>query len=121
MPQDIVKLRGMTGRVVEEVTITNASDFRNVSIRFKDKTALHFGFCTKLSIDSELVDWKTGNGRRIHEFPVVEGKHWLSKRRPLPRRLFHLQTNYAKTVCGVAFSLHCRNRMHPNRPEDAAS
>jgi hypothetical protein len=67
----------MAGKVVEEVTITNEPDFRDVSIRFKDKTALHFGFWTKLCIDSELVDWKTGNGRRTHKFRVVEEKHRL--------------------------------------------
>jgi hypothetical protein len=47
------------------------------AIRFADKTALHFGFSMALSIDPELVDWKTGDGRRIWKFPVISEKSWM--------------------------------------------
>jgi hypothetical protein len=77
MPQDIVRLKGMAGKTVEEVTVTNESDFRHVSVRFTDHTALHFGFSMALSIDPELVGWRTGDGRRIRKFPVIFERSWM--------------------------------------------
>lgn len=61
-------------KTLDDVTVTNESDFRNVSIRFTHKTALQFGVSIALSIDPEVVDWKTGNGRRIRKFPIIPEK-----------------------------------------------
>lgn len=77
MPHDIRNLKGIAGKTVEKVTVANESDFRCVSVRFTDKTALHFTLYATLSIDPELVDWKTGDGRRIRQFPRVIEKPWL--------------------------------------------
>ena len=71
MAQDIVKLKGVEGKTVDQVTVTNESDYRCVSVRFTDKTALHLSLHAKLNIDPELVDWKTGDGRSIRKFPVI--------------------------------------------------
>ena len=71
MAQDIVKLKGIEGKTVEQVTVTNESDYRCISVRFTDKTALHFGLNTTLNVDPELVDWKTGDGRSVRKFPVI--------------------------------------------------
>jgi hypothetical protein len=47
---------------LKRVTVTNEADFRNITIKFTDATALPFDLCVSLDIDPELVDWKTGDG-----------------------------------------------------------
>ena len=73
MPHNIIEFKEAAGKTVAKVTLTNELDFRAVTIRFTDKTALHFTVHSRVEFDPELVDWKTGNGkpikayRRVHE------------------------------------------------------
>jgi hypothetical protein len=71
MPHEIKNLTGVAGKTVERVTVTNESDFRCVSVRFTDKTALRFTLYATLAIEPELTDWKTGNARRIRQYPKI--------------------------------------------------
>jgi hypothetical protein len=73
MPHNIIEFKEAAGKTVAKVTLTNELDFRAVTIRFTDKTAMHFTVQPRVEFDPELVDWKTGNGkpiktyRRVHE------------------------------------------------------
>jgi hypothetical protein len=72
MPQAIVEFKEVAGKTVEKITLTNESDFRAVTIRFTDRTAMHFTLRSKIDVSPELLDWKTGNGEVIRTYPRVE-------------------------------------------------
>ena len=42
MPHNIIEFKEAAGKTVAKVTLTNESDFRAITIRFTDKTAMHF-------------------------------------------------------------------------------
>ena len=71
MPQNIIEFKDVAGKVIEKITLTNESDFRCVSLRFSDRTALHFTLHPRIEISPELMDWKTGDGKVLKEYPVV--------------------------------------------------
>jgi hypothetical protein len=62
---------------LKRVTVTNEADFRNITIKFTDATALPFDLCVSLDIDPELVDWKTGDGlpRKTASLSKLIGLH----------------------------------------------
>jgi len=68
MPQKIIEFKEAAGKTIERVTLTNEPEFRAVTIRFSDKTALHFSVNTQVDFDAELIDWRTGNGRPIKAY-----------------------------------------------------
>jgi hypothetical protein len=61
----------VVGKVVAKVTCTNEDDFRCVSIRFTDKTALHFELRLRLEVVPELMDWLTGDGKSLRMYKTV--------------------------------------------------
>jgi hypothetical protein len=71
MPQNIVEIRGAVGKMVEKITVTNEGDFRMVTVRFADRTAIHFTLRPRLEIVPELLDWKTGDGQLVKEYAVI--------------------------------------------------
>jgi hypothetical protein len=71
MPQNIIEFKDVAGKIIERITLTNGSDFRCVSLRFTDRTDLHFTLCPRIEIAPELMDWKTGDGKVLKEFPVI--------------------------------------------------
>jgi hypothetical protein len=50
MRQNMVNVEAIAGKTVEKVTVTDESDFRDISIRFTDKTGSHFEFFLTLSV-----------------------------------------------------------------------
>ena len=42
MPHNIIEIDGVIGKTVEKITVTNESDFRVITVRFADRTAIHF-------------------------------------------------------------------------------
>jgi hypothetical protein len=59
------------GKTVAKLTVTNEPDFRAITIRFTDKTAMHFAINARIALEPELMDWKTGDGESIKIYPVV--------------------------------------------------
>lgn len=72
MSHVIVEFKEAAGKTVEKITLTNESDFRAVTIRFTDRTAMHFTLRPKIDVFPELLDWKTGNGKVIRTYARVE-------------------------------------------------
>lgn len=71
MPHNIVEIDGAVGKTVEKITVTNESDFRTITVRFADRTAIHFTLHPRIEIEPELVDWTTGDGKAIKEYPII--------------------------------------------------
>jgi hypothetical protein len=71
MPHNIVELDGVIGKTVEKITVTNESDFRVITIRFADRTAIHFTLHPRIEVEQELVDWTTGDGEALKEYPTI--------------------------------------------------
>ncbi len=71
MPQNIVKYKEAAGKVVEMITLTNEPDFRAVTVRFTDRTAMHFTLHARIEAHPELMDWKTGDGKILKQYPIV--------------------------------------------------
>ena len=71
MPHDIIELDGVIGKTVEKITVTNESDFRVITVRFADRTAIHFTLHPRIEIEPELVDWTTGDGEGLKEYPII--------------------------------------------------
>jgi hypothetical protein len=71
MPQNIVEFKEAAGKTVQKITATNEADWRCITIRFTDLTSLHFTIRPRIEFDPELVDWKTGDGKQLKQFPTV--------------------------------------------------
>lgn len=71
MPHKINEYPEAVGKTVEKVTATNESDFRCITVRFSDKTAIHFGLRTRITMEPEFMDWKTGDGKVLKSYPFV--------------------------------------------------
>lgn len=71
MSHRIIEFKEAAGKTIEKVTLTNEPEFRAVTIRFSDKTALHFTVNTRVDFDAVLIDWQTGNGQPIKRYQRV--------------------------------------------------
>jgi hypothetical protein len=71
MPHKIHEYPDVVGKTVEKVTATNESDFRCITVKFTDKTAIHFGLRTRITMEPEHVDWKTGDGNVLRSYSFV--------------------------------------------------
>jgi hypothetical protein len=71
MPHNIVEIDGAIGKTVEKITVTNESDFRVITVRFADRTAIHFTLHPRIEVEPELVDWTTGDGEALREYPII--------------------------------------------------
>jgi hypothetical protein len=74
MPHNIIEIAGAIGKTVEKITVTNESDFRLITVRFADRTAIHFTLHPRIEIEPELVDWTTGDGKGLRSYPFVREK-----------------------------------------------
>jgi hypothetical protein len=71
VPQRIIKIEGAAGKTVQNITVTNESHFRVITVRFSDQTAIHFTFHPRIEIEPELLDWKTGDGELVREYDLI--------------------------------------------------
>jgi hypothetical protein len=71
MAHNIIEIEGAIGKTVERITVTNEWDFRGITVRFADRTAIHFTFVSRIDIQPELLDWKTGDGEVLREYAVI--------------------------------------------------
>lgn len=74
MPHTIHEYSELVGKTVAKVTLTNASDFRSITVRFTDNTAMHFGISPFVNIEPEHVDWTTGDAKILRSYPFVHEK-----------------------------------------------
>lgn len=58
----------VVGKTVAKVTCTNEEDFRCVTVRFTDKTAIHFELRLRLEVKPEFMDWTTGDGKSLRMY-----------------------------------------------------
>jgi hypothetical protein len=68
---DTIDIEDATGKTVERITVTNEPDFRAITVRFADQTALQFMIHPRIEIEPELVDWTTGDGEGRKEYPTI--------------------------------------------------
>jgi len=68
----LVKFPQVRGRTVEKVELSLDSDFRCVSIRFKDKTDLTVVIDAGLSFQAQYSEWKAGNQKVLKRWPVAQ-------------------------------------------------
>lgn len=71
MPHNIIEIDGVTGKTVEKITVTNESDYRVITVRFGDRTAIHFTLQPRIEVEPELVDWATGDGQALKQYPIL--------------------------------------------------
>lgn len=67
----LVQFPQAKGRTVEKVELSLDSDFRCVSIRFKDNTDLTVVIETALTFRAEYSKWKEGNQKVLTRWPVL--------------------------------------------------
>lgn len=67
----LVQFPQAKGRTVEKVELSLDSDFRCVSIRFKDKTDLTVVIDTALTFRAEYSEWQSGNQKVLKRWPVI--------------------------------------------------
>ena len=56
MPHNIISYPDVIGKIVDRITATNESDFRCITIRFTDKTAMHFTIYVSMNLEPEFTD-----------------------------------------------------------------
>jgi hypothetical protein len=63
--------RGIRGKVLEAVTITNEFESRYISLEFQDQTELTITLNVRLTGKLELFDCKTGDQRLVRKIGLV--------------------------------------------------
>lgn len=74
MAQRIIEYTEVVGKTVAKVTVVNESDWRNITVKFTDNTAIHFGIRPFINIEPEHIDWSTGDSKLIRSYPFVREK-----------------------------------------------
>jgi hypothetical protein len=68
------RLEEVAGKTVEYVEIFTSGEYHSISVRFQDKTCLHFVIDPGFTLDTEYDDWKTGDLRRIKRWPLIHSE-----------------------------------------------
>lgn len=71
MPHKIVEVEGVAGKTVQRITVTTQFNFRDITVRFSDQTAIHFSIRPRIEIEPKILDWKTGNAELVREYDVI--------------------------------------------------
>ena len=67
-------LKGVEGKKLKVVSVVNEPDYCCVIIDFTDCTSLCIDLHATVNIKPELQDWKTGNHRKVRQYPTVTEK-----------------------------------------------
>jgi hypothetical protein len=65
------RLEEIAGKTVEYAEIFTSGEYHSITVRFQDKTALHFVIDPGFTLDTTYDDWKTGDLRRIKRWPLI--------------------------------------------------
>ena len=68
------------GKPVDFVEVFTAGEHHSINVRFQDKTTLHFIIDPGFILETEYVDWKTGNWRPIKRWPLIHSETHRIKR-----------------------------------------
>ena len=68
------------GKPVDFVEVFTAGEYHSINVRFQDKTTLHFIIDPGFILETEYVDWKTGNWRPIKRWPLIHSETHRIKR-----------------------------------------
>lgn len=71
MAHKIVEVEGAVGKTVQRITVINEFDFREITVRFSDRTAIHFSLRPLIEIEPQILDWKTGDGETVREYGTI--------------------------------------------------
>jgi hypothetical protein len=71
VPHRIIEIEGVAGKTVQRITVTNEHNFRDITVRFSDQTAIHFDIRPRLEVEPEMLDWKTGDGEELREYDII--------------------------------------------------
>ena len=74
MPHPIHEYPEVIGKTVAKITVTNESDWRNITVKFTDNTAFHVAIRPFVQMEPEHVDWTTGDARILRSYPFVREK-----------------------------------------------
>ena len=69
---EFLHFRQAKGKVVEKVEFSASPDHHDISIYFKDKTGLNFSIEAGFTLKTEYSDWKSGEQRIIHSWPLFK-------------------------------------------------
>lgn len=72
VPTGCVQYTEMKGRTVERIEVCLSSDYRCVSIRFKDKTDFTVEIGTRLVLTALHSDWESGKMRVLKRWPALK-------------------------------------------------
>lgn len=67
---DLLSFPEVKGKTIEELKLYLRNDDTCLSIFFADKTLLHFDLEPRITVRTDLSDWKTHNWRPIKRWPV---------------------------------------------------
>src|SRR5689334_10321113 len=68
------------GKPVDFVEVFTAGEYHSITVRFQDKTALHFVIDPSFILETEYADWKTENWRPIKRWPLIRSETHRIKR-----------------------------------------
>jgi len=68
------RMEEVKGKIVDYVEFHTSSESHDIDITFQDKTALHFSIDPGFLVETEFVDWKTGNWRPIKRWPLLRSR-----------------------------------------------
>lgn len=60
------------GKIVDEITVTTYPEWRCITVRFNDQTAMSFTLTPQLQFQPELIDWSTEDAKDIKRFPAIK-------------------------------------------------
>jgi hypothetical protein len=63
--------KGIRGKVLQSLSISNEFECRYISLEFEDKTEVTISLDTRLTGKLELFDWKTGDRELIKRLGLV--------------------------------------------------
>ena len=62
------------GKTVDLVQVFTAGESHSITVRFQDKTSLHFAIEPGFLLETEYADWKTGDWRPIKRWPLIRSE-----------------------------------------------
>jgi hypothetical protein len=65
------RLHEVAGKIVEHVEIFTSGEYHSITVRFQDKTSLHFVIDPGFTLDTEYDDWKTDELRCLKRWPLI--------------------------------------------------
>jgi len=68
----IIEYPEAEGKTVAQLTVTNTDEFRGIEIAFTDETAMQFEIGLSMEVEPQLINWKSGNGKKLKQFPSVK-------------------------------------------------